>query len=141
MLVVQDQAAVIHEIHASQTLPSTVKVVVHDFFTQPTEYSGARVYILSHILYDWPDSDCIVIWLHLKSVMDKDSKVIISEMVLQETGAPWWLTPMDWTMMGMLVSKEHTESQWDALIEAAGLQMRGMWHKGGESGNEAMLKD
>jgi hypothetical protein len=67
------------------------------------------------------------------------SKVIINEAVLNDVGAPWQQTSLDWTMMGMLVSRERTESQWRDLLAKSGLKITGIWSKEAENVIEAEL--
>lgn len=142
-LVVQDLPSVIDEAKNSGNLPSTIKAVAHDFFeSQPVEYRGARFYFMRLVLHDWPDSKCAVILSHLKDAMKAGiSRLIINEAVLRDMGAPWQQTSLDWTMMGMLVSRERTESQWRKLLTEAGLEISGIWHKDTESVIEAVLQE
>ncbi|KAH6900562.1 S-adenosyl-L-methionine-dependent methyltransferase [Thelonectria olida] len=142
-LVLQDLPSVIGEAQESRELPGTVKAVAHDFFEpQPAEYRGARAYFMRLILHDWPDAKCAVILAHLRDAMVKGhSRLLINEAVLADTGAPWQQTSLDWTMMGMLVSRERTESQWRELLGKAGLKISGIWSKDAESVIEAVLED
>ncbi|KAF7554243.1 hypothetical protein G7Z17_g3064 [Cylindrodendrum hubeiense] len=140
-LVLQDLPSVIDQAKGSSDLPTSIKAVAHDFFEpQPTEYRGARAYFMRLVLHDWPDAKCAVILSHLRDAMAKGhSKLLINEAVLQDTGAPWQQTSLDWTMMGMLVSRERTESQWGELLAQAGLKISGIWRKDSESVIEAVL--
>ncbi|KAF4448913.1 Sterigmatocystin 8-O-methyltransferase [Fusarium austroafricanum] len=140
-LVLQDLPTVIEEAKASGNLPKTIEAVPHDFFTpQPAEYRGAQAYFMRLILHDWPDAECATILSHLRDAMVKDySRLLINETVLRDVGAPWQQTSLDWTMMGMLVNRERTESQWRRLLEDSGLKITGIFHKGSESVIEAML--
>ncbi|WZH48681.1 S-adenosyl-L-methionine-dependent methyltransferase [Fusarium acuminatum] len=140
-LVLQDLPAVIEEAKSSGNLPKTIEAVPHDFFKpQPVEYKGAQDYFMRLILHDWPDAKCATILSHLRDAMVKDrSRLLINETVLRDVGAPWQQTSLDWTMMGMLVNRERTESQWHKLLADAGLKITGIYHKGPESVIEAML--
>ncbi|KAI3321516.1 S-adenosyl-L-methionine-dependent methyltransferase [Xylariaceae sp. AK1471] len=141
-LVLQDQPSVINQAKASGNLPTAIRAVAHDFFEpQPTRYRGARAYFMRLILHDWPDAKCVVILSHLRDAMVKGhSRLLINEAVLRDTGAPWQQTSLDWTMMGMLVSRERTESQWRELLAGAGLKISGIWTKDAESVIEAVLE-
>ena len=140
-LVLQDQESVINEAKAKGVLVGAIKAVAHDFFTpQPTEFRGASAYYMRLILHDWPDDKCNVILSHIRDAMTPGSKLLINETVLKDRGAPWQQTSLDWTMMGMLVSRERTESQWSDLLGKAGLQVSGIWTKGTESVIEAVLE-
>lgn len=142
-LIVQDQISVVQDATAATSLPSTINIVAHDFFTpQPSTFAAAKVYFMRLILHDWPDAECTKILSHIKNAMKKGySKLIINETVLRDVGAPWQQTSLDWTMMSMLVSKERTENQWRTLLATAGLKINGIWHKGTESVMEAILME
>lgn len=142
-LVIQDVPSVIHEAKFSNQLPSSIEAVAHDFFTpQPEAYGGAKAYFMRLILHDWPDNKSAIILGHLRDAMEKGhSKILINESVLLDTGAPWQQTSLDWTMMGMLVSRERTESQWSELLANSGLKIAGIWSEGPESVIEAVLAD
>lgn len=144
-LVLQDLPSVISEAQQSGSLPGSITAVAHDFFTpQPPAHRGARAYFMRLILHDWPDDKCAVILSHLRDAMAKGegrSRLLINEAVLADTGAPWQQTSLDWTMMGMLVSRERTESQWRELLGRAGLKISGIWSKDAESVIEAVLED
>ncbi|KAH7015700.1 S-adenosyl-L-methionine-dependent methyltransferase [Ilyonectria destructans] len=140
-LVLQDLPSVIEQAQKSNDLPLSITAVAHDFFEpQPITYCGARAYFMRLILHDWPDAKCAVILSHLREAMVPGySKLLINEAVLSDTGAPWQQTSLDWTMMGMLVSRERTESQWRELLAKAGLKISGIWRKDSESVIEAIL--
>ncbi|KAI5464462.1 S-adenosyl-L-methionine-dependent methyltransferase [Mariannaea sp. PMI_226] len=141
-LVLQDLPSVIEEANASGRLPGAIKAVAHDFFQpQPAEYRGAGAYFMRLILHDWPDAECAAILSHLRDAMVKGhSRILINETVLRDVGAPWQQTSLDWTMMGMLVNRERTESQWRELLEGVGLKISGIWHEGPESIIEAVIE-
>lgn len=140
-LVLQDLPAVIEEAKLSGNLPKAIEAVPHDFFKpQPAEYKGAQAYFMRLILHDWPDAECATILSHLRDAMVKDrSRLLINETALRDVGAPWQQTSLDWTMMGMSVNRERTESQWHKLLADAGLKITGIYHKRPESVIEAML--
>ncbi|KAI0162094.1 S-adenosyl-L-methionine-dependent methyltransferase [Xylariaceae sp. FL1272] len=140
-LVLQDQPSVIDQAKQSGNLPTAIEAVPHDFFeAQPAQYRGAGAYFMRLIMHDWPDAKCAVILSHLRDAMVKGhSKLLINEAVLRDIGAPWQQTSLDWTMMGMLVSRERTESQWRKLLAGVGLKVTGIWHKEAESVIEAEI--
>lgn len=55
--------------------------------------------------------------------MDKQSRILIDDMVLPNSGVHWQATQLDLTMMAALGSMERTREQWHALIENAGLKI------------------
>ncbi|KAI3583076.1 S-adenosyl-L-methionine-dependent methyltransferase [Fusarium oxysporum f. sp. albedinis] len=121
-LVLQDLSAVIEEAKSS------------------AECKGAKTYFMRLILRDWPDAECATILSHLRDAMAKDySRLLINETILRDVGAPWQLTSLDWTMMGMLVNRERAESQWRQILNDAGLKIIKIYYKGIKSVIEAAL--
>ena len=60
--------------------------------------------------------------------MNKTSSVIlIDEMVLPDTGAPWQATQLDITMMSALAAIERTRKEWFELLKSAGLKVVEMY--------------
>lgn len=78
------------------------------------------------------------------SAMVKDhSKLIITEFVLPNIGAPLFPCLLDMHMMGLLAGRERTEKDWRALLDSVGLVVVKIWtvEPGMESVIEAELKD
>jgi hypothetical protein len=131
-LVLQDTPSVITQAQSSTPpLPSTITPTPHDFFTpQPTSSHQARAYYLHLVLHDWDDASCRTILGHIRDAMKPGySKLLINENVLEDVGAPWQQTSLDWTMMAMLVNRERTKSQWRELLGSVGLRIEGIWRK------------
>ena len=57
------------------------------------------------------------------SAMDKDSVILLDEMVLPDVGAHWQAVQLDILMMSAVAAVERTRKQWYALLEAAGLKV------------------
>ena len=56
--------------------------------------------------------------------MDKESLILLDEMVLPNRDVDWWATQTDMTMFAAFGSMERTEGQWRKLIESVGLRVR-----------------
>lgn len=143
-LILQDTSSVIAQAQSSTpALPQAITAMAHDFFTpQPEPISHARAYYLHLVLHDWDDEPCRKILGHVRDAMKPGySKLLINENVLEDVGAPWQQTSLDWTMMAMLVNRERTKSQWTQLLKSAGLRVEGIWRKdvSSESIIEAVL--
>ncbi len=59
--------------------------------------------------------------------MDKESRILIDDMVLPDTGVHWQAAQLDLTMMAALGSVERTKEQWYALMASAGLKILGIY--------------
>ena len=75
-------------------------------------------------MHDWPDDKCIIILNQIIKAMDKDSVILIDDMVLPNRGAHWRATQIDLAMMAGLAAMERTEKQWYSMLEAAGLKIK-----------------
>ncbi|KAL4945512.1 S-adenosyl-L-methionine-dependent methyltransferase [Aspergillus oleicola] len=115
-----------------------------DFF-KPQTVPGASVYFLHTILHDWPDAECIQILKSLVPAMGPESRVLIGEMVINNSlgtkeipDAPKPL-PADYglysrysherdlVMLSLFNSKERTMDDFRVLIHRAGLAVTKVW--------------
>ncbi|KAL9090484.1 MAG: hypothetical protein Q9165_005245 [Trypethelium subeluteriae] len=118
-VVLQDQPPMI-----AQALPLPgVEKSAHDFWT-PEPIKGARAYYMRNILHDYPDEAGAKILRQLVTAMDKDSVILIDEMVLPTTGTHWRAAQLDFTMMSAMAAMERTEQQWKDLLDKAGLKIK-----------------
>ncbi|CAI7626596.1 hypothetical protein PCG10_005652 [Penicillium crustosum] len=98
-----------------------VKAEAYDFF-QPQPIIGAKFYYLRRIMHDWPDDKAATILRNIRAAMGPDSRVLIDDAVLPDTGANWQSAVADLAMM-TFAGKERTKLQWEALAESAGLRV------------------
>ena len=78
---------------------------------------------MRRILHDYPDERCVAILQNQIPALDQESRILIDEMVLPNTGVHLQMAQTDLTMMAELGSKERTRDQWYALLESAGLKL------------------
>lgn len=74
-------------------------------------------------MHDWPDNECAKILQNIIDVMDADSRILIDDTVIPDTGATWQSTMADISMMIGLAGKERTNQQWKALADRVGLRI------------------
>lgn len=86
-------------------------------------FQGARVYYLRNILHDWSDAKSLEILASVTPSMDKDSVMLLDEVVLPEMNPPWRGTQLDVEMLTHLAGAERTENDWRGLLDAAGLKV------------------
>ncbi|EPT04774.1 hypothetical protein FOMPIDRAFT_1027546 [Fomitopsis schrenkii] len=97
--VVQDRAPVIEKAKAvwAREVPDVVAsgritFLVHDFFTeQPVK--GAEVYLMRHIIHDWPDAEARTILAQLASAMSARSRILTVDQVVHTTRGSKFLAP------------------------------------------------
>ena len=73
------------------------------------------------------------------SAMTKDSILLIDDLVLPETGAPWRATMADMNMLSALAAKERSEKEWYALLESVGLRIIRIWKYAVETGDSIIV--
>lgn len=95
-------------------------------FWQPQQIKNARIYYMRSILHDFPDAKVVELLKITIAAAGPDSVIAIDEMVLPDVGANWRATAMDINMMCSLAALERTESEWHALLDKAGLKVRGL---------------
>lgn len=74
-------------------------------------------------MHDWPNNECARILRNVAAAMDTDSRILVDEVVLPDTGAHWQATMADIAMMIGLGGKERTTQQWNSLAERVGLRI------------------
>jgi demethylsterigmatocystin 6-O-methyltransferase len=73
-------------------------------------------------MHDWPDDKAATILRNIRAAMGPDSRVLIDDAVLPDTGANWKSAMADLAMM-TFAGKERTKYQWESLAESAGLRV------------------
>ncbi|KAK1759219.1 O-methyltransferase-domain-containing protein [Echria macrotheca] len=136
--MVQDLPDVIREAekqNASDAILRQVRFVPLDFHKEGP-VPGALRYYLRHILRDYSDPIAVGILRNVAGAMVAvpDSRVLVAEQILDaETQGPGvYAAFKDYTMLA-IGGKERTLAGFEALAEAAGLQVCGVWrdNKGG----------
>lgn len=85
--------------------------------------SGGDAYILSHIIHDWNEDQCITILSNIRRAMKPDSKLLIVEFVLPEDDSPHFGKIADIIMLVVPGGQERTPSEYEALLAKAGFKM------------------
>ncbi|WP_162795176.1 methyltransferase [Nonomuraea lactucae] len=86
----------------------------------------ADLYVLRFILHNWDDESCVRILESCARAARPGSRVVVAEMLLEETGTPDPLTAMaDMGMFVLFGSRERTEAEYARLFERAGLTYTG----------------
>jgi hypothetical protein len=119
--VLQDRPEAIELAQKSDDIPSTIQFMPYDFFT-PQPVKGAKAYHLRFILHDYSDVNAVKILKQIVPAMAPDSKVLIGEQVIPETGAPGLSGLMDIFLLSM-AGKERTEAGFAKILDQAGLKL------------------
>lgn len=91
------------------------------FFERVPE--GGDVYIVSHIVHDWSEEECLTILGNIRRAMKPDGKLLIVEFVLPEGDAPHLGKLTDMVMLVVPGGQERTAGEYDELLTKAGFKM------------------
>lgn len=95
-----------------------VETIPCDFFKKIPE--GSCAYILSHILHDWDDKRCETILTNLGYAMERESKLLICEMIIPEPNTPSVATLLDLEMLVMTGGRERTIDEYEKILKKTG---------------------
>ena len=116
-----------HVIDAAQGFLSTTGVadrctrIAGDFFSAVP--AGADAYVLSQILHDWEDEQCLTILKHTRRVTPKDGKLLVVELVIPPGNEPSFGKWLDLHMLAIPGGRERTESEYRTLFRDAGFEL------------------
>ncbi len=115
--VVQDAPALIH----ARGLTERITIRAGSFFESVPE--GGDAYLLSHIIHDWSEAQCLTILGHCRRAMHPGSRLLIIEMVLPDGDTPHPGKMLDLMMLVGPGGQERTEHDYAALLRKAGLRL------------------
>lgn len=84
--------------------------------------AGGDLYILSHIIHDWSEEQCLTILGNCRKAMKPASKLLIVEFVLPDDGTPHFGKLADMIMLAIPGGEERTGEEYRALLAKAGLR-------------------
>ena len=102
-------------------LSDRVSIVSGSFFERVPE--GGDAYLLSHIIHDWSEEQCVTILGHCRRVMQPSARVLIIEMVLPGANVPHPGKMLDMMMLVGPGGQDRTESDYGTLLNKAGLRL------------------
>jgi hypothetical protein len=86
--------------------------------------AGADVYVLSRILQDWEDSECITLLTNIRRAMaDQSARLLIVERIIPTDGAA--VLPLVWDLHLMMMAggRERTMAGYESILDAANLRL------------------
>ena len=98
-----------------------VKIEAGSFFE--TVPSGGDAYILSHIIHDWSEDQCLAILGHCRRAMNPGGRVLLVEMVLPPGDTPHPGKILDITMLVLPGGQERTPEEYKDLLGKAGFRL------------------
>lgn len=94
--------------------------VAGDFFAAVP--GGGDVYLLSWILHDWSDDECVSILTQVRRALKPAGRLLVIDTVIPDGNAPHLGKLLDIVMLTQHSGRERTESELAALLAGAGLQ-------------------
>ena len=85
--------------------------------------AGGDAYVLSHIIHDWNEDQCLTILGHCRKAMKPDGRLLIVEMVLPAGDTPHPGKMLDMVMLVIPGGQERTEAEYAALLGKAGFRL------------------
>jgi hypothetical protein len=115
--VVRDAPALLRE----RNVMDRVRIEAGSFFERvPTD---ADAYLLSHVIHDWGEEQCLAILGHCRRAMKPDNRLLIIEMVLPPGDTPHPGKMLDIVMLSLPGGQERTEPEYRSLLDKAGFRM------------------
>jgi O-methyltransferase/methyltransferase family protein len=115
--VVRDAPALIQ----ARGVADRVTIEAGSFFERVPE--GGDAYLLSHIIHDWTEEQCLTILGHCRRAMKPDSRLLIIEMVLPSGDTPHPGKMLDMMMLVGPGGQERTEDEYSTLLGKADLSL------------------
>jgi hypothetical protein len=86
---------------------------------------GGDVYLLSRVLHDWDDRQCLAILRRLAEAMPPHAELLVVERLLPEDGTPSLAVPWDVHMLCNVGGRERTAAHYERLLAEAGFEPTG----------------
>jgi hypothetical protein len=98
-------------------IASRVTIEPGDFFERVP--AGGDAYLLSHIIHDWNEEQCLTILGHCRNVIQPDGRLLIVETVLPPGDTPHQGKVQDMVMLVFPGGQERTEAEYASLLGKA----------------------
>ena len=115
--VVRDASALL----AARGVADRVTIEPGDFFERVP--AGGDAYLMSHIIHDWNEEQCLTILGHCRDVIPPAGRLLIVETVLPVGDTPHQGKVQDMVMLVVPGGQERTEAEYDSLLGKAGFRL------------------
>jgi hypothetical protein len=105
----------------SRGLANRVRIESGSFFERVP--AGGDAYVLSHIIRDWSEEQCLTILNNCRRQMKPDSRLLLVETVLPPGNDPHPGKMLDIVMLVVPGGRERTEEEYRALFAKAGFKL------------------
>jgi O-methyltransferase domain len=80
-------------------------------------------YLLATILHDWPDAQAVEILEVIHAASDPGARLVVLEGIIEPGNGPSGTKWLDLLMMALVGGRERDETEWRALLDAAGFDV------------------
>jgi len=115
--VVREASALIK----ARGLEDRVTIESLDFFKSVP--AGGDAYLLSHVIHDWTEDQCLTILGNCRKVMKSSGRLLIIETVIPHGDTPHPGKLLDIAMLVMPGGQERTEEEYGTLLGKAGFRL------------------
>lgn len=115
--VVRDAPALL----AARGVAERVRIEPGNFFEGVP--AGGDVYLLSHIIHDWNEEQCLTILGHCRRAMTPEARLLIVETVLPPGDTPHPGKMLDMVMLVLPGGQERTAVEYEDLLGKAGFRL------------------
>jgi hypothetical protein len=105
----------------SRGLRERVTIEAGSFFERVP--AGGDAYLLSHVIHDWSEAQCLTILRNCRRAMVPGSRLLLLEMVLPPGNAPHAGKLLDLMMLVGPGGQERTEPEYGKLLAQAGFRL------------------
>lgn len=106
---------------AERGLTDRIQIEAGSFFDRVP--AGADAYILSHVIHDWNEQQCLTILGHCRRAMNAEGRLLLVEMVLPPGDTPHPGKMLDMAMLTIPGGEERTEAEYAALLDKAAFRL------------------
>ncbi|MBG1268879.1 methyltransferase [Nostoc sp. WHI] len=118
-----DQPHVIQEVHiANQEIATRCNLVSGDFLKSVPP--GGDVYIISHVLMDWSNEDCITILKNCRASMIDGGSLLIIEAFADVSNEQVFAHFIDMIMLQETSGRVRTLKEWNILLGSSGFTVK-----------------
>jgi hypothetical protein len=122
--VLFDRPHVVHDAPAllkARGVQDRVTINAGNFFESVPD--GGDIYLMSHIIHDWNEEQCLSILGHCRKVIKPDGRLLLVEMVLPAGDTPHPGKVLDIVMLVFPGGQERTEAEYGSLLGKAGFRL------------------
>ena len=86
--------------------------------------AGGDAYLLSHVLHDWAEPECLTILSNCRRAMDGRGRLLVVEMVVPPGAEPHPAKHIDLVMLAVTGGRERDEEEYAELLGKADFELR-----------------